>query len=81
MQDAEENTAEQAARRGREYPLRRATPLREYERKNETTSLGGAQASQELEESIDLAPSRGGVDDKVMTPGIRNQIVSACKNY
>jgi hypothetical protein len=48
--------------------------LREYERENETTSPGGAQASQELEESIDLAPSRGGVDDKVMTPVKRNQI-------
>ena len=31
------------------------------------------QASQELEESIDLAPSRGGVDDKVMTPGKRKE--------
>jgi hypothetical protein len=33
----------------------------------------GAQASQELEESTDLAPSRGGVDDKLMTPVKRKE--------
>ena len=41
--------------------------MREDIRKKETTPPGGVQASQELQESIDLAPSRGGVDDKVMT--------------
>jgi hypothetical protein len=61
--------------------LRRATPLCEYIRKNETTPPGGGQASRELEESIDLAPSRGGVGDNVVTPWKRNQIVSASKNY
>jgi hypothetical protein len=41
--------------------------LREDICKNETTPPGGVQASQELEESIDLAPSRGGVDDNVIS--------------